>query len=113
MSDLANERQIGLRGAAKLIPSYREGKPTHVSTILRWITKGVRLSNGERVRLEGARLGGRWITSIEALGRFSERLTAGALSTIPDEGGYRPAVEASRRRRELDRVDRRLADAGF
>ncbi len=35
MIDLMNEKRIGLREAAKLTPSYREGKPTHVSTIHR------------------------------------------------------------------------------
>jgi hypothetical protein len=81
MIDLVSERRIGLHEAAKIPPSFREGKPTHVSTVLRWITKGVKLANGEVVRLEGARCGGRWTTSVEAVARFMERLTAGTLAT--------------------------------
>ena len=112
MIDIASERRIGLHEAARLAPSYREGKPTHVSTILRWITKGFRLSNGERVRLEGARLGGRWITSVEAIGRFSERLTADALGDA-QEAPAPPSRTTQQRRRELDRVDEKLTRAGF
>jgi hypothetical protein len=82
-----------------------------VSTILRWISRGIRLASGEIVRLEGARRGGRWITSVEALQRFTEKLTAGALG---DSATHAPAITtAQHRRRELDRVDRELSEAGF
>jgi hypothetical protein len=111
MIDLAKEERLSLKEAAKLPPSYREGKPTHVSTIHRWITRGVRLTSGEVVRLEGARLGGRWITSVQAMERFMARLTAGALG---DATTNAPIIRTTRqRRRELDRVDRELAEAGF
>jgi hypothetical protein len=115
MNDLLNERRIGLHEAAKLAPSYREGKPTHVSTILRWITKGVRLSNGELVRLEGVRLGGRWITSFEAFARFSERLTAGAIGDAPEprQRLIPTAQQRRQRQRQLERVDRELEKAGI
>jgi hypothetical protein len=112
MIDLVNERRIGLHEAAKIPPSFREGKPTHVSTVLRWITKGVKLSNGEVVRLEGARCGGRWTTSVEAVARFMERLTAGTLGDAPS--AITPQARTTRqRRRELERVDRRLDEAGL
>jgi hypothetical protein len=111
MIDLANEERLSLQEAAKLPPSFREGRPTHTSTILRWITKGVRLASGEIVRLEGARLGGRWITSVEAVHRFMERLTAGALG---DSATHTPEITTTQqRRRELERVDRELSEAGF
>jgi hypothetical protein len=112
MIDLAKEQGIGLSEATKLYPSCRNGRPTHISTPLRHITKGVRLSNGVVVRLEGARLGSRWITSVEAVQRFMERLTAGALESATGENS--PPVRTFRqRRRELDRVDRELDKAGF
>ncbi len=112
MIDIAKERQLGLREAAKLYPSFRNGRPTHITTPLRHITKGIRLANGEVIHLEGARLGGRWITSVEAVQRFIERVTAGALgnSSKADASTIRTPEQ---RRRELDRVDRELAEAGF
>jgi hypothetical protein len=98
--------------APKLPPSFRQGKPTHISTILRWITRGIRPLNGEIVRLEGARLGGRWTTTVEAVERFMDRLTVGALGDVanPDV----PAPRTSRQRqRQLDRVNRKLDKAGL
>ena len=113
MIDLANERRIGLQETAKLYPSFRNGRPTHISTPLRHITKGVRLSNGEVIRLEGARLGGRWITTVEAVERFMQRLTAGALGTAHDSQASTTTGTTQKRRQELDRVDRELSEAGF
>jgi hypothetical protein len=43
--------------------------------VLRWVLDGVKTPNGV-VRLEAIRLGGRWITSHEALHRFGAGLTA-------------------------------------
>jgi hypothetical protein len=43
-------------------------------TIYRWITRGI-VVGGERARLEAARLGGRYVTSKEALERFVNRMS--------------------------------------
>jgi Protein of unknown function (DUF1580) len=107
MIDLVNEQRIGLREGTKFYPSFREGRPTHISTLVRHITKGIRLANGNVVRLEGARLGGRWITSVEAVQRFMERLTAGALGDASSDS-ILPISTTKQRRRQLDRADRAL-----
>jgi hypothetical protein len=110
MIDIGKEQPIGLYEGAKLYPSFRKGRPTHISTLLRHITKGIRLASGEVIQLEGARLGGRWITSVEAVQRFMERSTAVA---FPDVSAA-PASRTSRqRRKQLDRVAKELADAGI
>jgi hypothetical protein len=74
MIDLANESLIGLAQAAVTLPPGRLGKKVHFSTILRWVLKGGRTPDG-RVQLEAIRLGGRWLTSREALQRFADRQT--------------------------------------
>jgi len=71
MIDIHSENLINLRTAATLRPSGRNGRPTHVSTVFRWIQRGVR-----GVRLEAVRIGGSMYTSREALQRFVDRLTA-------------------------------------
>src|SRR5436190_629458 len=110
MIDLATEQQIGLHEPARLYPSCRRGRPKHMSTPLRHITKGVRLPSGERIRLDGARLGGRRITPVEAVQRFMERLTARALPNVPPATS--PTLRTTRQRREeLDRVAKELSDA--
>jgi hypothetical protein len=47
----------------------------HFSTVFRWWSKGIIGPGGKPVRLEGMKLGGKLVTSLEALQRFSEALT--------------------------------------
>jgi hypothetical protein len=106
MIDLALETPISLTAAARSVPSSRGGKPTHISTLLRWILSGVKAPSGEVVRLEAIRLGGKWITSREALQRFAERLTpilAGSPPPTPRTQTARLRA-ADRAARELERV---------
>jgi hypothetical protein len=101
--DLATETLVSLAEAAKSIPPSRNGRRTHLSTILRWILHGV-----DGVRLEGVRLGGRWLTSREALQRFAERLT-------PDLGANQPMPPRSRaaRDRASARAEKELTKIGI
>jgi Protein of unknown function (DUF1580) len=74
MIDLQNETILSIAQAAKRLPPGRNSKPTHVSTVLRWILKG-----HKGVRPEATRIGGRWVTSAEAIQRFSDNLTAATM----------------------------------
>lgn len=65
MIDVQNEN---LYMVNKLLPQI-PGQP-HISTLIRWYTKGVR-----GVKLETALIGGRRFTSLEAIQRFIDRLT--------------------------------------
>ncbi len=71
--DFKTETVIDLRHQA---PSYlgwsRNGRPVHYSSLIRAVTKGV---NGHK--LEAARIGKRWVTSVEAIQRWAERQTEG------------------------------------
>jgi hypothetical protein len=117
-----DETVLDLTTAAKIIPPARgrrsdadpadepapRGEKTHISTILRWIMRGAKAPDGSRVRLEAVRLGGRWLTSREALQRFAEALTP-RLDVAP------PPVPrtSSRRRRESERAAEDLAKLGL
>ena len=68
--DTTIEQMLTLHQAAALWPSFRQGKPVTDRTIRLWIANGVKLPNGEKVRLEAVRVGGRRLTSREALQRF-------------------------------------------
>jgi hypothetical protein len=94
MINISKEKLLSLRDAAQLLPRSRNGRPTHPSTILRWILHGLR---GRK--LEGARLGGRWITSAEALERFVSPAEGGGGGVATAQG--RPSAEAATDR-ELD-----------
>jgi hypothetical protein len=58
------------------------GHPISPSTLWRWIHRGCRSADGSRVRLECITVGGRRMTSVEALARFFGRLSA------PDESQF-------------------------
>src|SRR5687768_8061925 len=64
-----------LSQAARLFPAYRGNRPVSPSTVWRWIFEGVRLADGSRLRLGAARIGGRWLTSAQAIQRFIEAQT--------------------------------------
>jgi hypothetical protein len=92
--DIVNETLLGMGQAAHRFPPYRLGRPVNPSTIWRWIREGVVLPSGERVRLEGVRVGGRWLTSVEALARFAAAQTPDVDLKRPDP----PKPPASRMR---------------
>jgi hypothetical protein len=75
MFDLATEIPIPLAAATALVPPARKGKRTHFQTLLRWVVHGAKGPAGAMIRLDAIRIGGRWMTSREALQRFAERLT--------------------------------------
>jgi hypothetical protein len=106
MIDLSNEAMIPLSEAARIVKPGRSGQRTHISTVLRWILNGARGPQQKRIRLEAVRLGGRWLTSREAIQRFAERLTPSLES---------PAIQAPRtplrRKRAAEHAARKLEKA--
>src|SRR5262249_28589608 len=57
ISRLTEEGLIGMVEAAASMGTFRGGRPCHPSTIARWSTKGIRLANGEILKLEVLRCG--------------------------------------------------------
>jgi hypothetical protein len=106
MIDLRHETTCSLSQAAKLLPPGRRGRPVSLSCLLRWVLDGVRTPNGP-VRLEAVRLGGRWITSLEALQRFAAAQTP-TLGADPINPVTRPSVVRQRASetaaRQLDKL---------
>jgi hypothetical protein len=106
--DLKTESTTSLAQAARLLPPGRRGRPVSLSCVLRWVLSGVRLPSGEIVRLEAIRLGGRWLTSVEALERFADRQTPqfdARTATI--------SRSASKRQRASERATKELEKVGI
>lgn len=61
---ILDETVIGMTEAARALPCV-DGTRLHPTCVWRWARRGVR-----GVKLETARIGGRVVTSREALGRF-------------------------------------------
>ncbi len=72
---------LSLSAAGRLFPGHRGGKSVDPSTVFRWVTKGTRTHGGSAVKLEAARVGGRWLTSQGAVARFVAALTEAANPT--------------------------------
>jgi hypothetical protein len=86
MIDISAEKLLTLAQAARLRPLGRRGRATHVSTVYRWISRGVR-----GIRLESIRLGGTLYTSAEAVQRFADRLTLNSAPSLqPGTTATRP-----------------------
>jgi len=73
-AEITAGRGIGLVEAARRFPVNSKGRPTHPSTLTRWIHQGVRRSDGVSIRLKALRVGGKYITSLTAIEAFLEAL---------------------------------------
>jgi hypothetical protein len=105
---LLTEKLLSLYEAARRFPPARAGRPVSFSCVLRWITDGIPGPDGERVKLEAVRVGGRWLTSEEALARWAARLTP----RLHVENAPAPRSPA-RCRRESERAGRELDKIGI
>ena len=100
MIDISTEQLLTLSQAARVRPHGRLSRPTHPSTVYRWISRGVRGAAGV-VKLEGVRIGGSWYTSREALQRFAEALTNGSTETVRGDTPRQRAADADEELRRL------------
>jgi hypothetical protein len=94
--------------AARRVPRTRQDRPVTLGCLLRWITTGVIGPNGQRVRLEGARLAGKWVTTPGAIRRFVEAQTPRL-----DGDQAPPPRTAAKRQRASERAARELERAGI
>jgi hypothetical protein len=100
--DLVNETVLRLADAAKTLPARRSGKRPHRTTLERWDKNGFR-----GIHLETVRVGDTLCTSLEALQRFVNAVTA---ATVP--ASSTPTVRANSGQRE-ELLEQRLADMGL
>lgn len=104
--EIADGQAIYLKEAARLFPPHRRGRPVSLSCVFRWIIHGTAGPDGQRVRLDGARLPAGWVTTRAAISRFTAALTPhladGPPPAIRSPGARMRASE--RAARELERI---------
>ena len=71
MIDTTKENLLPLREVPGRLPKRPNGKRLHISGVYRWTERGIK-----GVILESIRIGGVTFTSLEAIQRFAERLSA-------------------------------------
>ena len=96
MIDVENEKLVTFAQATKVLP----GRP-NITTVWRWRNRGVR-----GVKLETILSGGRRFTSLEAIRRFQDQVTAAA------DGEPVRSETPRQRQRAIDRAERRAAELG-
>lgn len=114
MPAILQETVVSLNEICKRAPSGRGVGPSHTAhrtTVLRWIIHGVKVK-GVLVKLEAERVGGRWVTSLEAYERFVEVCGHFAGRTAaPDQERERTPAEIRRAseaaEKELEKLLRR------
>lgn len=74
-TSILSESVISFAQAARRLPPGRNGKPTAPSTLWRWTVQGVIARDGTRVFFEAVKIGGRAVTSEQALARFAAKLS--------------------------------------
>lgn len=104
--DLATQKALSLKQAARLVPPCRENHPTHPTRLLRWITNGKKGPDGSIVRLEALLMGTSWVTTAEALQEFAERLT-------PRPGGDSGPRTPATRSRAVEKAEKELDRLGI
>ena len=105
--DLTKEQLLSLTDAARALPAI-DGRRPHISTIWRWIRRGVR-----GVRLEHLRLGHRVCTSREALNRFAQRLAEADEKPGEKTSTTPKRRTAKQREHDIARASRELERAGI
>jgi hypothetical protein len=107
MTDLLSENLVYLGQATKHFPRDARGRAPSTTTLWRWRTKGIR-----GVRLETARVGGRVVTSVEAIRRFMERLSDPAQTPVSSATASQSRVaERATATAALDRAWEQRRDA--
>ena len=102
MVDIATENPFPLSETPKYVPKRRGGRKLNIATAYRWASHGL-----HGVRLEVVQVGGTKCTSLAALQRFFERLSAVA-------NGEAPPVRTPRQRAAAaKRANDELAKAGW
>jgi hypothetical protein len=110
LDEIAAGRGIYLSRAARLLPSYRQGRPVTISCLVRWILQGTQAPDGSRVRLEAVKGPAGWITAGPALARYLAART-------PELGSDTPTSVIRRtltaRRKASERAARELDAIGI
>jgi hypothetical protein len=104
---ILTETTLSLAQAARRLPPGRNGAPCSLQCVLRWVLNGSRALDGKLVRLEAVRLGGRWITSAEAIARFAAALTP------PTSENVLSSRTPRQRRRAAEQAERELEKLGI
>jgi hypothetical protein len=88
---------LKLSDFANRVPGHKANARLHISTLIRWCTRGVKLPDGSRLRLRADRVGSRWLTTNEW---FAEFLSAMTTAHNPTSAGISPVFRSPHQRQQ-------------
>jgi hypothetical protein len=108
-TSILREQVLRLADVGHYLPHGRNGKRLSLSAALRWVLQGVKLPDGQRLHLEAIRVGGKWVTSVEALERFALAQTP----ALDCETKLSPSRTPGQRRRRTEAAEKELKKLGI
>lgn len=107
---MLQETLLTLAQAAKRFPSDSRTGHLDPATLWRWATRGVRLPDGRRLKLETFKLAGRFLTSEQAIERFVRAQNdEPPASPVPES---KPTSKSGKKLSRAEEAGRRLAELG-
>jgi hypothetical protein len=103
------ETLLTLAQAAKRFPSDSRSGHLDPATLWRWATRGIRLPDGRRLKLETLKLAGRFLTSEQAIERFVQAQNDPPASPVPES---KPTSKSKKKWSRAEEAGRRLAELG-
>jgi hypothetical protein len=98
--DVLQDKLMPLQDLRERFP-MPSGKPRTLRSILQWVTQGLRCSHrGDFVKLEAKRVGSTWMTTEDAVHKFTEETTRRSLAAAGgDKRPVRRETAANKRAR--------------
>ncbi len=112
IQEIVNGLALSMSAAGKIVPALRGESSTRPETIWRWCRHGHKLRDGTTIKLECARLAGRWLTSKPALARFLERVTAASSPESTDPTSLAPTPHSAASGKRCEAAVRKLTSLG-
>ena len=100
MNDILTEDALGTAAAARYLSTRVSGSSFGPQQIWRWMVHGAIAQDGQRIYLEHAKLGRKFLTSKQGLARFATRLARSDQITLG--ASHRAVVEQSKDRLAAD-----------
>jgi hypothetical protein len=104
------DKLMSLKDVARLSAFKRNGKPAHLSTVHRWVTRGAKSVAGHRVILETVRIPSGMKTTVAAVEEFIHALSHNE-GPQPKEPSARKKLRALRERRNMIEAAERELEA--
>ena len=109
MTDCVTAQLRALSDYCDKIPGHRKGSRTHISTLIRWATKGVKTPAGARVKLRAVRAGAKWLCCDEWFAAFISALTQ---ANLPDDTDGAPIRSPFERNKAAEEAVKKLNERG-